>query len=95
LKYNSIVDSGVKVINRYEIPVRPTSLPSNIRHDTDVQSPLKAELLPPDASVEISAKIAKGYHSDKAVTNQDLEAIHGQAWDEAWDETLVHGTQLQ
>lgn len=74
LKYNSIVNSGVKVINRYEIP---------------------AELLPPDASVEISAKIAKGYHSDKAITDKDLEAIHGQAWDEAWDESLVHGSQLQ
>lgn len=38
-------------------------------------------LLPPDAQVEISAKINAGYFSAKKVTNDDLRNVVGQNWE--------------
>lgn len=45
MKYNAIVGSGIKIVNRVEIP---------------------KELVPPDAQVEITAKVFHGYNAGKA-----------------------------
>ena len=45
MKYNAIVQTGIKIVNRIEIPV---------------------ELIPADASVEITAKVFHGYNAGKA-----------------------------
>ncbi len=48
MKYNAIVNSGIKIIHRIPIP---------------------DELIPADAMVEIAAKQAAGYYTEKAVPN--------------------------
>ena len=48
MKYNAIVNSGIKIIHRIPIP---------------------DELIPADAMVEIAAKEAAGYYTEKAVPN--------------------------
>lgn len=57
MKYNAIVDSGIKIMQRVAIP---------------------DELIPPDAMVEIAAKQAAGYYTEKAVPDSGtLAAIKG------------------
>ncbi|KAH8801225.1 cyclohydrolase [Flagelloscypha sp. PMI_526] len=62
MKYNAIVNSGIPILRRYDIP---------------------DHLIPPDSRVEIDAKIAAGYFSSgKQVTEGDLKATVGRAWEE-------------
>jgi len=62
MKYNAIVQSGIPIHKRYDIP---------------------EYLLPPDARVEIDAKIAAGYFtSGKPVTQADLVKTVGRTWEE-------------
>ena len=46
MKYNAIVESGIKIVNRVEIP--PEMVPP--------------EMVPKDAQVEIAAKVFHGHH---------------------------------
>ncbi|KZT09261.1 uncharacterized protein LAESUDRAFT_647507 [Laetiporus sulphureus 93-53] len=62
MKYNAIVQSGIPILKRYDIP---------------------EYLLPPDARVEIDAKIASGYFtSGKPITEADLVKTIGRTWEE-------------
>lgn len=54
MKYNAIVQTGIKIVNRIEIPV---------------------ELIPADASVEITAKVFHGYNAGKAYEGIDEAAL--------------------
>lgn len=64
MKYNAIVDSGIKIVERVEIP---------------------PELIPRDAQVEISAKVAGGYHAGthyQVLAAEELDKIKGRGKDE-------------
>jgi GTP cyclohydrolase II len=62
MKHDAIVGSGIKIINRVEIP---------------------AELIPPDAQVEMEAKKAAGYFTPGKVLDKDnLTKVKGRGLDE-------------
>lgn len=63
MKYDAIAQSGIRIIERVEIP---------------------PELVPKDAQVEISAKVALGYHGGAAYKYkaEDLDKIKGRGGDE-------------
>lgn len=43
--------------------------------------PIPEEMVPPDSQVEMDAKIAAGYFSDKKVVHgEDLDRTKGRAW---------------
>jgi len=54
MKYNAIVGTGIKIVNRVEIP---------------------PELVPPDAQVEITAKVFHGYNAGDAYKNIDEKTL--------------------
>ena len=54
MKYNAIVNTGIKIVNRVEIP---------------------PELVPPDAQVEITAKVYHGYNAGDAYKNIDEKTL--------------------
>jgi len=56
MKFKPIVDSGIEVVNRIEIP---------------------PELIPEDAHVELDAKRAAGYYTNKAPTAEELASTKG------------------
>lgn len=62
---------------------------SNMKYEAIVQAgipirervPIPDEMIPPDSKVEIDAKIASGYFTDKTVPNgEDLERVKGRDW---------------
>ena len=54
MKYNAIVNTGIKIVNRVEIP---------------------PELVPPDAQVEITAKVFHGYNAGDAYKDIDEKKL--------------------
>lgn len=77
MKYNAIVDSGIPILKRYDIPdhlIPPVSLDTSSRG---------AMLIIQDSQVEIDAKIAAGYFGGaKDVKAEDLHLTVGRAWED-------------
>merc|ERR1711976_1145613 len=61
MQYDSVVNSGIPIHERVEIP---------------------DEMMPQDSRVEIDAKIADGYFSNKAVTEETLQETTGRSGDD-------------
>lgn len=61
-QYDAIVNSGIEIRNRYDLPL---------------------ELTPPDAMVEMDAKIVSGYgNGSRLVKPEDLHKTVGRAWED-------------
>lgn len=77
-KYDAIVQSGIPILKRYDIPGKfPLRRISESSHSS------LEHLIPPDSRVEIDAKIAAGYFtSGKKVTEVDLIKTVGRTWEE-------------
>ena len=77
-KYDAIVQSGIPILKRYDIPGMLT-----LKHLLKSAHTLSEHLIPPDSRVEIDAKIAAGYFtSGKKVTDADLIKTVGRTWEE-------------
>jgi len=60
MKYDAIVGSGIKILERVEIP---------------------DDMLPLDSNVEMEAKRAAGYFTNKSTpTNPQLNLVKGRSW---------------
>ena len=81
-KYNAIVQSGIPILKRYDIPGMCTPFISPCC-EPQLTSIASEYLLPPDSRVEIDAKIAAGYFtSGKQITEADLVKTVGRTWEE-------------
>ena len=86
-KYDAIVQSGIPILKRYDIPGSSSchywgcvQLGSRF---SDAPRTHAEYLIPMDSRVEIDAKIAAGYFtSGKAVTAEDLVKTVGRTWEE-------------
>ena len=78
MKYNAIVQSGIPINKRYDIPGKG---PLIIAPQVSLTC-LIDHLIPPDSRVEIDAKIAAGYFSKKIITEADLSKTVGRTWEE-------------
>lgn len=82
MKYNAIVQSGIPILKRYDIPGTSTFTPPLSSRCAD-HAAFAEHLLPPDSRVEIDAKIAAGYFtSGKKITEADLVKTVGRTWEE-------------
>lgn len=80
-KYNAIVQSGIPILKRYDIPGE--SYTCNLYSDMPTRRLEIEHLIPPDSRVEIDAKIASGYFtSGKQITQADLVKTVGRTWEE-------------
>ena len=80
-KYNAIVQSGIPILKRYDIPGACQCFASDGKVSEELA--FADHLLPPDSRVEIDAKIAAGYFtSGKQLTEADLVRTVGRAWEE-------------
>ena len=78
MKYNAIVQSGIPINKRYDIPGKgPLIITPRVSLTC-----LLDHLIPPDSRVEIDAKIAAGYFSKKIITEADLSKTVGRTWEE-------------
>ena len=78
-KYNAIVDSGIRILKRYDIP----GMQKFYIRTTHLLMILSEHLIPPDSRVEIDAKIAAGYFtSGRQITEADLYKTVGRTWEE-------------
>lgn len=89
LKYDAIVNSGIPIHKRYEIP--ESMVPSDSRVEVksfedpvDVVIHANTLLCFP---IQIDAKIHAGYFSDKQVGVEDLKKTVGRGWVE-WEDTI-------
>ncbi len=83
-KYNAIVQSGIPILKRYDIP-GTSHLAPTLNYVRRLNRPFLGidHLLPPDSRVEIDAKIAAGYFtSGKQITEADLVKTVGRTWEE-------------
>ena len=82
MKYNAIVDSGIPILKRYDIPehlIPPVSSDTcgMVRRVWAMTDHLQ------DSQVEIDAKIAAGYFGgSKDVKTEDLHLTVGRAWED-------------
>jgi GTP cyclohydrolase II len=83
MKYNAIVQSGIPILRRYDIPGTYASFwVALFSFCLSCLVPVE-HLIPPDSRVEIDAKIASGYFSSgKQVTEADLVKTVGRTWEE-------------
>ena len=80
-KYNAIVQSGIPILKRYDIPGE--SYPRRFYIGMLTRRLEPEHLIPPDSRVEIDAKIASGYFtSGKQITQADLVKTVGRTWEE-------------
>jgi hypothetical protein len=80
MKYNAIVDSGIPILKRYDIPdhlIPPVCpIPSFLQC-------IKVLTYNQDSQVEIDAKIAAGYFGGaKDVKAENLHLTVGRAWED-------------
>ena len=81
-KYNAIVQSGIPILKRYDIPGKLHTYADLVVMLTSLTN-ITEHLIPPDSRVEIDAKIAAGYFSSgKQVTEADLVKTVGRTWEE-------------
>lgn len=79
-KYNAIVESGIRILRRYDIP---GELFVSECHEFIISTTAPEHLIPPDSRVEIDAKIAAGYFSSgRQVVESDLVKTVGRTWEE-------------
>ena len=80
MKYNAIVDSGIPILKRYDIPehlIPPVSSQATVKRLLEVTDDMQ------DSQVEIDAKIAAGYFGgSKDVKTEDLHLTVGRAWED-------------
>ena len=82
-KYNAIVQSGIPILKRYDIPGESRAVTWALGVGMILMICVAEHLLPPDSRVEIDAKIAAGYFSsNKKITEADLVKTVGRTWEE-------------
>ena len=85
MKYNAIVDSGIPILKRYDIPdhlippVRPFFPSCSMLYTENSTAWADGQ----DSQVEIDAKIAAGYFGGaKDVKTENLHLTVGRAWED-------------